>query len=153
MRTFIMNSPCLSPHQLAILSVHPPLCPSSYSISSFSFLSLSISRVCALLALLVCIIQRDQDGQYYWPKNATFVNVIGHVGNCDKKYWWDLKNLTSINNLTDHQIYQTSFVIFDAESNFEYIYPVFYFVIIFQFCQKINNFNRSSGWGGWSLCG
>ncbi len=30
-----------------------------------------------------------------------------------------------INNLTKHQKYQTSFVTFDAESNFKHIYPMF----------------------------
>ncbi len=38
-------------------------------------------------------------------KIVTFVNVIDHVGNRDKKYWWENKNLTSINNLTEHQKY------------------------------------------------
>ncbi len=50
-----------------------------------------------------------------------------------------LKTRHSFNNLTEHEKYQTCFI-FGAESNFERIYPVFT-VFIFQFCQKINNFN------------
>ncbi len=47
------------------------------------------------------------------------------IGNCDKNIDEISKTRHSINNLTEYQKYQTGFVLFDAESNFEYIYPVF----------------------------
>ncbi len=69
-------------------------------------------------------------------KNVAFVNVIDHVGNYDKEYWWDIKNSRWINNLKLCQKYQNSFVISDEESNFEYIYPVFILLSVFSFVKK-----------------
>ncbi len=43
------------------------------------------------------------------------------------------KTQHSINNLIEHQKYRTRFVIFDAESNFEHIYPVFTPLSFFSF--------------------
>ncbi len=40
------------------------------------------------------------------------------------------KTRNSIDNLEDYQQYQNSFVIFDAESNFQHIYAVFSYVVI-----------------------
>ncbi len=47
------------------------------------------------------------------------------------------KTLYSNNNLTERQKYQTGFVIFDAESNFEHIHPVFTLLSFFSFVRKL----------------
>ncbi len=46
------------------------------------------------------------------------------------------KTQHSINNLPEHQKYQIVFVIFNAESNFEYIYPVFTLLPFFSFVRN-----------------
>ncbi len=46
------------------------------------------------------------------------------------------KTQDSINNLKEHRKYQNGFVIFDVESNFEYIYPVFTLLSFFNFFKK-----------------
>ncbi len=47
-----------------------------------------------IIGILKPAVKQALDGQYYWPKNLAFVNVIDLVGNHDKKYWWDIKNST-----------------------------------------------------------
>ncbi len=68
-------------------------------------------------------------------KNVAFINVFDHAGNCGKIDGIS-KIRDSINNLKAYQKYQNGFVIFDAESNFEHIYPVFTLLSFFNFVKK-----------------
>ncbi len=46
------------------------------------------------------------------------------------------KTPDSFNNLKEYQKYQNGFVIFDAESNFEHIYPLFTLLSFLNFVKK-----------------
>ncbi len=76
------------------------------------------------------------DGQYYWTKTWLLSMLLTMLGTMIENINEISKIQGSINNLKVYQKYQNSFVIFDAESNFDHIYSVVTLLSFFSFVKK-----------------